>query len=162
MGFRVSLLIVAVLAGCAAQPPAAPVAATTGLPAVEVLSLDRQPTSLPVLTRGKPALIALWATWCESCERELGALDRLQRRVGRQALVVGVAVGEPLEDVRDFVRSRSLGYPQVVDESFHLADALGSDRVPTTLVVDRRGVVRHAGGALDAQALEALRAAMRE
>jgi len=161
VGIRFSLLILSLAAACASRPAPAP-SAPAALPAVVVLALDRRPTSLPALTQGKPALIALWATWCESCEHELGALDRLQQRLMGQALVVGVAVGEPLDDVRAFLGPRALGYAQVVDESFRLADALGSDPVPTTLVVDRHGIVRHTGGTLDSEALSALRAAMRE
>jgi hypothetical protein len=71
-------------------------------------------------------------------------------------------VGEPYETVRDFVEARGLGYAQFVDERFQLADALGSQRVPSTLVVDRNGAVRYSGGALDGAALSALRAAMDE
>ena len=51
---------------------------------------------------------------------------------------------------------------ELVDEQFELADALGSERVPSTLVVDRSGSVRYSGGALDGAALEALRAAIAE
>ena len=171
MGFRLSLLTFALALGCAsvtAQAPAresgsqTPAPAVTRLPAVPVIGLDRRATSLPVLTRGRPALVALWATWCKSCAEELGELDRLQARVGDRALVVAVAVGEPYETVREFLRPRGLRYAQLVDEEFALADALGSERVPTTLVVDREGAVRYTGGALDRGALEALRAVMEQ
>jgi peroxiredoxin len=162
MGLRVSVLagLAVGLAACGARD--ARVAAPSALPAVAVMSLDRQTTSLPALTRGQPALVALWATWCKSCTKELAELDRLQARVHGRAVVVGVAVGEPYEKVRNFVAPRGLRYPQLVDEEFQLADALGSERVPSTLVVDRDGTVRYAGGGLDGAALEALRRAMGE
>lgn len=127
-----------------------------------MLGLDRQSTSLPAVTRGQPALVVLWATWCKSCTSELAELDRLHARVRGRALVLGVAVGEPYETVRDFVAPRDLHYGQFVDEEFRLADALGSERVPSTLVVDRDGSVRYRGGALDGKALAALREAMSE
>jgi thiol-disulfide isomerase/thioredoxin len=132
------------------------------LPEVSVLSLDRQTASLAALTRGRPALVALWATWCTACSHELGELDRLQSRVGGDALVVGIAVGEPYERVADFLRARRLAYAQLVDEDFKLSEALGERRVPATLVVDRNGTVRYSGGALDARALDALRTAIAE
>jgi len=91
---------------------------------------------------------------------ELVELNRLHERVQGKALVVAVAVGEPYETVREFVAPRGLRYAQLVDEDFRLADALGSGRVPSTLVVDRSGTVRYAGGALDGAALEALRDAI--
>jgi peroxiredoxin len=140
--------------------PAAPGSAR--LPEVSVLSLDRQTASLASLTRGRPALVALWATWCTACSRELGELDRLQTRLGSDALVVGVAVGEPYERVADFLRPRRLAYAQLVDEDFKLSEALGERRVPATVVIDRNGAVRYSGGALDARALDALRSAIAE
>jgi thiol-disulfide isomerase/thioredoxin len=160
-----ALLCVAAALSVSACAPAPQVAARPergALPEVSVIGLDRRAISLTQVTRGQPALVALWATWCKSCESELAELDRLQSRVQGRALVVAVAVGEPYETVRDFVEARGLGYAQFVDERFQLADALGSQRVPSTLVVDRSGAVRYSGGALDGAALSALRAAMDE
>ncbi|HTQ02706.1 MAG TPA: TlpA disulfide reductase family protein [Polyangiaceae bacterium] len=157
----VRLAAVASLLGACARPPAPP-AAVARLPEVPVLSLDHRMESLPAVTRGRPALVALWATWCTTCAHELGELDRLQARVGGDALVVGVAVGEPYEHVAEYLRTRRLAYAQLVDEDFKLSDALGARRVPATWVVDRNGAVRYSGGALDARALAALRDAMAE
>ena len=162
MGFRVSLLTAALLVwGCGSPPPRGP---TVGAPLPEVPAIDltRRPASLTGVTRGRVALVALWATWCTSCERELDELNRLQAEVGNTALVVGVAVGEPYAKVAEYLRPRRLTYAQLVDEDFKLADALGTNRVPTTLVVNRNGQLRYAGGALDRDALSALRQALAE
>jgi peroxiredoxin len=161
LGHALAVALSFVAVACAGAPaPAAKQPAR--LPEVTVLSLDRQAASLSALTRGRPALVALWATWCTACSRELGELDRLQSRLGSDALVVGVAVGEPYERVADFLRPRGLTYAQLVDEDFKLSEALGERRVPATLVVDRSGTVRYSGGALDARALAALRSAIAE
>jgi len=162
MGLRVSLLIAGLwVLGCGATPPRGP-AVGAPLPEVPAIDLERKPSSLSGVTRGRVALVALWATWCTSCARELDELDRLQAEVGSSALVVGVAVGEPYDRVAEYLRPRRLGYAQLVDEEFRLADALGTNRVPTTLVVGRDGQLRYAGGALDRDALAALRRALAE
>lgn len=133
------------------------------MPSVEVRTLDGQPMRVDTLTSGKVALLALWAPWCEACGKELGALTRLeQSATPRGAIVVAVAVGEPRAKVAEFVAGRRLRYPQLVDEQFHFADALGQRRVPATLVIDRSGRVTYAGGALDSDALAALRAALEQ
>lgn len=90
------------------------------------------------------------------------ALERLYSMTSARgdALVVGIAVGEPREAVAAFIRDRRLQTPQLVDESFQLADALGERRVPSTLVIDRAGRVVFRGGALDAAGLAAFRNAL--
>ena len=151
-------MVLAISAGCAATPPkvAAPVAVT--LPAVELLTLDGQPTRLATALDGRVAVVSLWATWCQACAAELDALSRLAERAGaRGAVVLAVAVGEPRQTVAEFVKQRGLRYPQLVDEQFQFADALGQKRVPATLIVDQAGRVTFVGGALDEEALSALR-----
>jgi peroxiredoxin len=163
---RLSLLIVvAALAACAgctgnAPTPTAP-AAARALPTTTIVTLDQRTTDLTAAVRGRPALVSLWATWCEACVTELDALNRLDARAKeRGAVVVGIAVGEPREKVADFVAAHGLRYAQLVDEDFKFADALGERRVPTTLVVDRTGRVVYVGGALDERALDAFRSAL--
>jgi len=128
---------------------------------VPLLTLEGQPTRLQQALQGRVGLIAVWATWCEACTAELDALTRLaDRAAARGAVVVAVAVGEKRGTVADFVARRGLRYAQLVDEEFHLADALGQSRVPTTLVVDRNGRIVFTGGVLDEAALAALRSAL--
>src|SRR5204862_260717 len=70
------------------------------------------------------------------------------------------AGGGPRQKIAECVAARHLQVPQLVDEQFHLADALGQRRVPATLVLDRDGRVRYTGGVLDRAALSALRDAL--
>ncbi len=140
-------------AGTAADP------AGRTLPSIELLTLEGSAVRLDAALSGRPAVVSLWATWCEACSSEFPALERLsQRAQAKGGTVLAVAVGEPRQKVADFVRWRHLAYPQLVDEKFALADALGEKRVPTTLVVDRHGRVVFTGGALDAPAIAALSA----
>ena len=126
------------------------------------MTLGGDAAELEDVTRGRVALVSLWATWCEACSKEFDALNRLSAAAGAHddAMVIAVAVGEPRAKVGAFVQSHRLQYTQLVDEDFRLADALGQRDVPATLVLDRAGRIVYRGEALDRQALGAFRRAL--
>jgi peroxiredoxin len=132
------------------------------LPNAPVVTLAGEPTQVGRVVGGRVALVSLWATWCEGCEREFDELNRLDERAARRGdvVVIGIAMGEQPSKVADFVRRRGLRYMQLVDEEFRFGDALGARRVPATLVVDRSGRVVYRGDALDASSLAALKDAL--
>ena len=165
MGHRLPILIALVLAAGACgttETPRAPSSAPAAVPTVALSTLAGDHTELARLANGRVALVSLWATWCESCAREMDALNRLDAKTaaGRDAVVIGVDVGEEPGRVAEFARQRGLRYAQLVDEDFAFADALGQRRVPSTLVVDRHGNIVFRGDALDGRSLEALRQAI--
>jgi len=95
--------------------------------------------------------------------RELPELERLSRAAAPcGAAVVGVAVGEKPASIAAYARARALTYPQLTDEPFTLADALGQRRIPATIVFDRAGRVVFTGDAVDARATSAFARALRE
>ena len=145
-----------------APPPADETAMIVRLPAVGVATLTGEPAQVAQLAGGRVALLSLWATWCDACDKEMEALNRLHAKTleGGDAVVIGVAVGEDREKVAAFAHRRGLRYAQLVDEHFAFADALGQRRLPATLVVDRQGRIVYRGDALDAGSLEALRKAI--
>ncbi len=132
------------------------------LPSTALLAMDGTTTDLRTVLRGRVAVVSLWATWCDACLGEIDALGRLHALAAARgdAIVVGVAVGESRETVAAFAQKRRVVYAEFVDEGFHLADALGEPRVPTTLVVDRAGRIIFRGGALDSAGLAAFRSAL--
>jgi peroxiredoxin len=146
----------ALLVSCAPRRDGAPAAhAATSIPNARVRTLDSSETDLGLALRGRPALISLWATWCEPCRNELPALNRIDAWAkDHGALVVGVAVGEPLARISTFATEAHLSYMVLVDEDFRFADAIGEKRVPATLVVDRGGRIVYVGGAVDRRAVE--------
>jgi thiol-disulfide isomerase/thioredoxin len=139
-----------------------PLVAARTLPPTSVVTLDGTATNLRSVLHGRVGVVSLWATWCVACVSEMDALARLQAQADAHgdAMVVGVAVGERREVVAAFARKRGMIYAQLVDEDFRLADALGQDHVPATLVIDRSGNIVFRGGALDPAGLAAFRSAL--
>jgi peroxiredoxin len=131
--------------------------------AVTVVDSDGRGATFSSVLRGRAALVSFWAPWCESCVRELPELERLSRAAAPcDAAVVGVAVGETPASIAAYARARALTYPQLTDEPFTLADALGQRRIPATIVFDRAGRVVFTGDAVDARATSAFVRALRE
>lgn len=116
--------------------------------------IDQQPTKLADL-RGKVVLLDFWATWCAPCRVTLPRLQKLHDTYKDQGLVIlglttfyGHAEGKPLTRpqelayLRDFKKRFSLRY------GFAVSDEENNDRnymvssIPTTFLIDRRGVVR--------------------
>jgi cytochrome c biogenesis protein CcmG/thiol:disulfide interchange protein DsbE len=165
MRYGLSLLITltaVAVAGCTSPGPSLTPQAPTSLPSTRLVMLDGTTIDLGSVLRGRVAIVSLWATWCDACIGEIDALKRLQAQAGARddAVVVGVAVGEARETVAAFAQQRGLAYAQLVDQNFRLADALGQERVPTTLVVDHYGRIVFRGGALDPAGLAAFRSAL--
>lgn len=146
---RLLLLTLSSLLALGALSCGAPHRAPPAIPSTEVARI----------ANGRVALVALWATWCDACKKELDALARLDARTRKRgdAVVVGIAIGDTKDDVATFARAHGLPFEQVVDEDYAIADALGERRVPTTLVLDRRGRIVYRGTALDGEALAAFR-----
>lgn len=167
MGNRLSILTGLALTACGGPTTTAPGAgapaiasAAAPLPGVPLTTLSGESAELANVAHGRVALVSLWATWCEACDREMDALNRLDASTGSGAVVIGVAVGEEREHVADFVRRRGLRYAQLVDRDFAFADAVGQRRLPATLVIDRKGRIVFRGEALDSAGLDALRRAV--
>jgi thiol-disulfide isomerase/thioredoxin len=83
--------------------------------------------------RGKIVVMNLWASWCPPCRAEMPDLQRLAAaNANRGVAIVGVNEGESPQRARTFAASLGIRFPIWIDA------ALG---LPTTVVVDRNGVV---------------------
>ena len=155
-GFARACAAALVVAACTPTPQAPK---ATSLPSLEVRPLDAGAPRLGALVAGRPALVSLWATWCEPCRDEIPELARLDAYAREHGgSVVAIAVGESADHVTRFRQGRAMPYPGYVDEDFRFADALGERAVPATLVVDASGRIVLRAGALDARAASAFKA----
>jgi thiol-disulfide isomerase/thioredoxin len=94
---------------------------------------------------GKVRVVDLWASWCDPCRDALPHLDGLSRDLGPSGVeVYGVALDDDREEVAAFLSEVPVGFTILWDRSGELSSAarLPVQRLPTTLIVDRRGVIR--------------------
>lgn len=156
------LLLLAVVAGCADEPPEPPtspeVAASTAqsaaLAEVDTLSLPAPDFERPTLTgdafqlsslRGEVVVVNFWATWCLPCRVETPEFVALQDELrDRGVRFVGVSLDEGgFDDVRPFAEEFGVTYPHVLDDGALLEPYGGLVALPTTILVDRDGVARY-------------------
>ncbi|MBL8450595.1 MAG: TlpA family protein disulfide reductase [Dechloromonas sp.] len=109
----------------------------------------------PSAFSGRAVVVVFWASWCPLCRTELPEIKRFHETSRDKELnVLAVSIDENPRDVRNYQRLARLPFP-ITMQTQALTSALGAvDAIPTTLVFDRRGVLRFRHvGAIDAEQL---------
>jgi cytochrome c biogenesis protein CcmG/thiol:disulfide interchange protein DsbE len=102
--------------------------------------------------RGKWVVVNFFASWCDPCEVEAPVLDRVQRRLGHEGTVVGVAWNDATADTREFVRDFGISFPIVRDVGEELGEDYELRGLPESFVVDPQGrIAAIARGPIDAR-----------
>jgi peroxiredoxin len=92
--------------------------------------------------RGQVVLLNFWATWCEPCEREMPAMQRLYERLAPSGLrLLAVSVDDTGELVDDFRAKLGLTFSILWDPDKRVAQEYQAYRFPETLLIGRDGVV---------------------
>jgi thiol-disulfide isomerase/thioredoxin len=92
--------------------------------------------------RGKPLIIAVWASWCGPCREEMGSLERLSRHYGGGPFVViGISTDDDSTAAKAFLRRSKTTFSNFIDSQLMMENMLGADRIPLTLLIDAQGRV---------------------
>lgn len=114
------------------------------IPSYAAQSLDGDSVSLQGL-QGKVVLMNVWATWCHPCREEIPELQALHTKYGPRGLdVVGVSIDSRDDDttIRDFLKEFGMTYTIWRDPDERVSAQFLILGVPTTYLVDRKGVLR--------------------
>ncbi len=96
--------------------------------------------------RGRVLLLDVWASWCGPCKQELPVLNDMARRLKSQGIeILAVSVDQERANVDKFLRAQGGRWSLTVahDPRGEIAELLQPDRMPTSYVVDRAGIVRY-------------------
>jgi len=153
-----AVLVVAVVLVLQSDVGAPPVVRGSTAPAFDLprLESDQDSEGAPQATdrlsladlRGRVVLVNFWATWCEPCESEMPAMDRLHAALPSDEFeLVAVSIDEDPEDVAAFQAKMELSFPILLDPSGRVYEAYQTMGVPESLLIDRDGriVERYVG-----------------
>jgi peroxiredoxin len=153
------LLSLTVISGCledepaseAARREAGPVTAGMTAPGFTLDSLDGTRVSLSDY-RGRPVLINFWASWCPPCREEFPVLAAVRQAHAASGFeILGISHNDGERYARGFVEERGAGWPMLLDPDGATWQAYGAIGLPSSYLIDARGVVRQVTfGPLDA------------
>jgi peroxiredoxin len=94
--------------------------------------------------RGQVVLINFWASWCGPCRQEMPVLDRLHQRYEDAGFaVLGVNVEGEEGPARELLQKVPVTFPVLIDAGQQVSELYDLQAMPSTVVVDRDGVVRY-------------------
>lgn len=94
--------------------------------------------------RGQVVLINFWASWCGPCRQEMPLLERIDERYKAAGFtVLGVNVEGKAGPAKDVADKAGVSFPVLVDEGQKVSELYDLESMPSSVVVDRDGVVRY-------------------
>jgi thiol-disulfide isomerase/thioredoxin len=114
--------------------------------------------------RGKVYLVDVWASWCGPCQEELPLLDDLAARLKDHGVeIIAISIDEERQSVAAFLGRRSTWSLTVaLDPNGLVPEALHPAKMPTSYVVDGRGIIRYVNAGFERGDVTKLEARLRE
>jgi thiol-disulfide isomerase/thioredoxin len=95
--------------------------------------------------KGKVVVLDFWATWCPPCRKSLPHLQKLSADTSlkeKGLRVVSVNVREAKDKVQDFLKENNYDFDVAFDSEGATTEKYLVQGIPTTVIVDRAGVIQ--------------------
>ena len=133
-----------IAAACVCVPALCQAVAVSEIaPDFTLKSIDGKNTRLKEY-RGQVVLINFWASWCGPCRQEMPLLERIDERYKDAGFtVLGVNVEGKAGPAKEVATKAGVSFPVLVDEGQKVSELYDLESMPSSVVVDRDGVVRY-------------------
>jgi len=118
-------------------------ACTIGSPApgLELDDLKGTTVSLQNYLQKKPVIITFFTSWSKSCQSELSDLQEIYDGKSPKAEIIGVAFDKKTSELKNFIAANSLSFPIIADKRLSLIDNFQITIIPTTICINRDGII---------------------
>lgn len=125
------------------QKPPAETGVTVGkmLPEFTLTAVDGQ--QVHVASVEKILVLNFWATWCPPCREEMPELDKFAQKYHDKVVFHAINIQEPVETVSKFMNQNKYTMSVLIDKNGEVAKVFQINAIPTTLVVDKQGVIKY-------------------
>lgn len=108
-----------------------------------ILHDDKKPYNIKQ-HQGKVLYIDFWTSWCGPCAKSFPFMSKLHSDLEQKGLqIVGVNLDEYPKNILEFLAKFPANFPVAEDHSQQCAKAFDVKAMPSSYLVDRKGIIRH-------------------
>ncbi|MET0592372.1 MAG: TlpA disulfide reductase family protein [Polyangiaceae bacterium] len=96
--------------------------------------------------KGKVLVVDFWATYCKPCEKSFPKLQMLADKHAGNVLVYALSEDESTDGIAEFVKKTGVHFPIGWDQGNAISQRYKLDKMPTSYVVDKKGIIRFVHG----------------
>lgn len=94
--------------------------------------------------RGNVVMLNFWASWCAPCRQEMPHLNALSQQYSALGFnLMGINVDEDPQAANRAINNLKVAFPVLFDSDSRIAELFSVDAMPTTIIIDKDGNIRH-------------------
>jgi peroxiredoxin len=94
--------------------------------------------------KGRVVMLNFWATWCGPCTEEIPHLNKLHESFDPYDFeLLGINLDEDQSKAIHLAKKLDVNFPVLFDEDKNVSRSFDIQAMPTTIIIDRSGKIRH-------------------